>query len=236
MFELIAFDADDTLWQNERLYARAQEKLRGLLSSYCESAEIDRQLYNTELRNLEHYGYGIKSFALSMIETAIQLTGGRITGGDIQKILAAVQEMLLADVELLEHAQDTVANLSTSYTLMLVTKGDLLDQQRKIQGSGLGGYFKYIEIVSEKDSKNYLALLEKYGVAPQHFLMVGNSLKSDVFPVTAIGGQAVHIPYELTWEHENEVDASITGSNYYQLEHLGQLPGLIEQIASSMGN
>src|SRR3990170_4164285 len=103
MFELIAFDADDTLWQNERLYARAQEKLRGLLSSYCESAEIDRQLYNTELRNLEHYGYGIKSFALSMIETAIQLTGGRITGGDIQKILAAVQEMLLADVELLEH-------------------------------------------------------------------------------------------------------------------------------------
>ncbi len=230
MFDLIAFDADDTLWKNEDLYARAQERLRSLLQAYCDRQEIDQKLYDTEMRNLDYYGYGIKSFGLSMIETAIELSDGRISGKDIQQILQALKEMLGAEVHLLDGALEVVETLSSQYDLMLITKGDLLDQQRKIKRSGLGEYFKYIEILSEKDSQSYQRLLDRYQIPPARFLMVGNSLRSDILPVIALGGKAIYIPYNLTWEHENADGQPSDEHSYYQIEHLGEIPSLVARL------
>jgi len=238
MLDMIAFDADDTLWHNETLYARAQERFKQLLiASQPEAApqaaeQVGQKLYETEMRNLGRYGYGIKGFALSMIETALELTGDSITGQDIRRILDIVQDMLNADVELVEHARPTLAALSASYPLMLITKGDLFDQERKLARSGLASYFQFIEIVSGKTREAYRSILTKYRIAPPRFLMVGNSLKSDVLPVVALGGRAVYIPYHLTWAHEAVVEGS-SETGYVQLEHLGLLPALVEEISQS---
>jgi putative hydrolase of the HAD superfamily len=230
-FDLIAFDADDTLWHNETLYSLTQEKFQALLSSYGFGPEqVDQELYTTEMGNLPFFGYGIKSYILSMIETVVRLTGGRVTASEIQQIVDFAKEMVQAEVELLENVQDTVAKLADKSPLMLITKGDLLDQERKLDRSGLLDSFQYIEIVSEKDSARYAALLARHRVEPERFLMVGNSLRSDILPVVAIGGQAVYIPYHLTWAHENEVDPDQHGKGYYELEHIGQLPELLEKL------
>jgi putative hydrolase of the HAD superfamily len=230
-FDLIAFDADDTLWHNELLYAKAQEKLKKLLSSYADGEMVVQSLYEKEMRNLELYGYGIKSFALSMIEMAIELTRGEIRGAEIQQIIGFAREMLTSPVQLFEHAEETVCELAKSYALMVITKGDLLDQQAKLSRSGLEGYFQYVEIVSEKAQRTYAALLAKHGIEPQRFLMVGNSLKSDILPVLALGGHAVYIPYHLTWAHETVDSQPVGHDGYYELEHLGQLPQLIERLS-----
>jgi putative hydrolase of the HAD superfamily len=234
-FEVIAFDADDTLWQNERLYADAQARFRQLLAHYHDPAWIDQQLYQTEMRNLQHFGYGIKAFALSMIETAVELTEGRISGNDIQVIIDAAKGMLAADVELLDHALETVGSLSSKYPLMLITKGDLRDQEVKIARSGLGDYFRYIEIVSDKSQQSYSTLLKRRGIAAKRFLMVGNSLRSDILPVIALGASAVYIPHELTWAHEVVEPPPDQQPGFYQLEHLGQLPALLEEIEQTGG-
>jgi len=237
MFDVIAFDADDTLWHNEILYTRAQARFKGLLLAYLPGAGphaagwIEQTLYQTESRNLHQYGYGIKGFALSMIETAIELTEGRITGQDIQRIIDIAKDMLNADVELLEEVRPTLAKLSESHALMLITKGDLLDQKRKLAQSGIASYFRYTEIVSDKTHETYQAIWNKYQIAPARFLMVGNSLKSDVLPVVTLGGQAVYIPYHTTWAHEATADTESAQPGYYQLEHLGLLPALVEQIS-----
>ncbi len=229
-FDLIAFDADDTLWHNEILYTEAQGKLRELLSGYADGDTVDQRLYQTEMSNLKLYGYGIKSFTLSMIETAVELTRGRIEGTEVLQIIGLAKEMLTSQTRLLDHAEETVRELARSYELMMVTKGDLLDQQSKLSQSGLGDCFRYIEIVSQKTQRTYEVLLAKYRVEPQRFLMVGNSLKSDILPVLALGGIAVYVPYYTTWAHE-AVDSQPTGRDgYYELEHLGQLPSLIEQL------
>jgi len=152
-FEIIAFDADDTLWHNERLYLNAQARFKELLAQYHSPEWIDERLYKAEMRNLPHFGYGIKAFALSMIETAVELTEGRISGRDIQTIIDAAKEMLAAEVELLEHVAETIARLASAYSLMVITKGDLRDQEAKIARSGLATYFRYIEIVSDKNSE-----------------------------------------------------------------------------------
>jgi putative hydrolase of the HAD superfamily len=229
-FDLIAFDADDTLWHNEILYTEAQDKLKQLLSRYADGETVDQRLYQTEMSNLKYYGYGIKSFTFSMIETAVELTKGEIQGAEILKIIGFAKEMLTSEVQLFEHAEETVCELAQSYELMMVTKGDLLDQQSKLSRSGIGDHFRYVEVVSQKTQRTYEVLLAKYRIEPQRFLMVGNSLKSDILPVLALGGYAVYIPYHVTWTHEIVDGQHVEHDGYYELEHLGQLPRLIEKL------
>jgi putative hydrolase of the HAD superfamily len=231
-FDVIAFDADDTLWHTERLYAEAQTKFKNLLTHYHDPGWIEDRLYQAEMHNLQHFGYGIKAFALSMIETAIDLTEGRIAANEIKTIIDWAKDMLAADVELLEHVAETIAAMSRSYTLMLITKGDLLDQESKIARSGLAQHFQQIEIVSDKQRENYSALLHKYHIEPQRFLMVGNSLRSDILPVLALGANAVHVPYPITWVHE-VAEPPIGQPGFYELEHLGLLPNLLAEIERS---
>lgn len=229
-FDIIAFDADDTLWHTERLYVDAQQKFKQLLAGYHDPDWIEARLYQTEMHNLEHFGYGIKAFTLSMIETAVELTEGRIAGRDILAIIDLAKTMLNADVELMDHVTETIPRLAARHTLMLVTKGDLLDQQRKLVSSGLADHFQHVEIVSDKNQDTYTTLLKRHALSPERFLMVGNSLRSDILPVLALGAWAIFIPHPLTWAHESAELPEPGRPRYYQLEHLGQLPDLLEQI------
>jgi putative hydrolase of the HAD superfamily len=227
-FDAIAFDADDTLWHSENLYAATQSEYRHLLSGYAAPDKLDRVLHETEMRNLPLYGYGIKGFALSMIEAALELSANQIQGHEVQQVLNLAKHMLSAELQLLDHAAEVVARLAETYPLMLITKGDLFDQESKIERSGLKPYFQQIEIVSDKTSEAYARLLAKHHLEPAKFLMVGNSLRSDILPVVALGGHAVHIPYHITWAHEHVEHTNAAG--YETLEHLGQLPAAIERL------
>ncbi|MBI5842807.1 MAG: HAD family hydrolase [Chloroflexi bacterium] len=229
-FDFIAFDADDTLWHNERLYADAQARFAGLLSHYHKPEWVQDRLYQTETRNIQHFGYGIKAFALSMIETAVELTEGRISGRDIQAVINLAKEMLSADVQLLDHVSETIPQLANDYRLMVITKGDLLDQETKILRSGLEGYFQHIEVVSHKTRESYERVLKRYSIAPARFMMIGNSLKSDILPILELGASAVYIPYELTWLHERAEPPADGHAGYYPLEHTGQLPVLLKGL------
>jgi putative hydrolase of the HAD superfamily len=230
MFDIIAFDADDTLWHNESLYSATQTRLAELLAPYLDGVDVDARLYETERRNIPYFGYGIKSFTLSMIETAIALTEGRITPADIQQIITFAKAMIDTPTQLFEGVKEVVARLAVTHTLMLITKGDLLDQQRKLERSGLADSFAHIEIVAEKTAETYRTILVHYKVEPDRFLMVGNSLKSDVLPVVAIGGQAVHIPHALTWAHEHVDPLIAQQSRYFELAHISELPSLVETL------
>jgi putative hydrolase of the HAD superfamily len=229
-FDVVAFDADDTLWHNERIYTRVQVQFEELLGDGRGLEEIKESLYRAELRNLPDFGYGVKGFALSMIETAIELSDGRISAHDIQRIIDMARGMLNAEVALLDNVADTIAGLSGTYPLMLVTKGDLQDQERKVGRSGLASFFRHIEIVSDKHRESYTALLRRHGIAPERFLMVGNSLRSDILPVLAIGAHAVYVPYELVWAHEAVDVPSADTPGFYQLERIGLLPALLESL------
>jgi putative hydrolase of the HAD superfamily len=231
MIEIIAFDADDTLWHNESLYTITQERFARLLSSYRDSESIHQELYETEKRNLKLFGYGIKGFTLSMIETAIEITDGQICGEDIQTILDYSKEMLQASVKTLDHVEEVLGQLASSYPLMLISKGDLFDQETKLARSGLSDYFQTVEIVSEKTPAVYENILLKNDLQVDRFLMVGNSLRSDILPVLALGGQAVYIPYHTTWAHEVVEDELPPSPNYHELDHIGQLPGLLDELA-----
>ncbi|MGB8644333.1 MAG: HAD family hydrolase [Anaerolineae bacterium] len=230
MFDLIAFDADDTLWDNEGAFAETQDRLRELLAPYLDTPLTTGDLYAREQRNLALFGYGVKGFALSMIETAIELTGGRVTGADIQVIVDLAKGMLTRPIRLLEQVEPTIATLAASHRLMLITKGDLFEQETKIARSGLADYFTHVEIVSEKNELVYRRLFDKHGIDVRRVLMVGNSLRSDVLPIVALGGCAVHIPYALTWVHELAHPDIGAVRNYHELEHIGQLPTLIQQL------
>ncbi len=230
MLDIIAFDADDTLWQNERIYNATQEQYARLLARYTGADGIDAALYQTEKSNIPYFGYGIKSFTLSMIETAIRLSEGRVTAGEIAQIVGFAKTMIDTPVELLDHVTETVARLSQSHRLMLITKGDLLDQERKLERSGLAKHFTVVEIVSEKTEDTYRHILAKYNIAPPHFLMAGNSLPSDVLPVAAIGGHAVYIPHDITWVHETVAGDAHQPEQYTELAHIGLLPALVETL------
>lgn len=232
MIEVIAFDADDTLWHSESLYTMTQERFARLLSSYRDSESIHQELYETEKRNLKLFGYGIKGFTLSMIETAIEITDGQICGEDIQTILDYSKEMLQAPVQPLEHVVEVLNELANSYSLMLISKGDLFDQETKLARSGLAHYFQIVEIVSEKLPATYEKVLLKQNLLANQFMMVGNSLRSDILPVLAVGGQAVYIPYHPTWAHEVVEDEVPQSPNYYELEDIGQLPDLVKKLSS----
>lgn len=225
--DVIAFDADDTLWENEVLYQNAQKRLKGILSPWEDPSVIDRVLYETEMRNLPLYGYGIKAFSLSMIETAIQVSEGEISGNELLKILDIAQSMLQAKIRLRPYVKETLEALSQKYPLMVITKGDLLDQTSKINRSGLGGYFSITEVINEKTPEAYRAILQRHDLLPETFLMVGNSLRSDVLPVLELGGKAVYVPADTTWAHEVVSEFNFQSEDFFKLEHLGQLPGLV---------
>jgi len=228
-FDMIAFDADDTLWHSERYYAQTQIEFVKLLAQYRDEEYIRAHLYEVESRNIQHFGYGVKGFALSMIETAVELTDGHVSGRDIQTIISLARDMLNADIELLNGVSDTIAALAGSHRLMVITKGDLLDQEKKIQRSGLGKYFHSIEVVSEKTRETYARLLAEHSIAPQKFFMVGNSLRSDILPILELGGSAVYIPYEITWQHET-AEPPTRHPGFYQLEGIGRLPALLGEL------
>ncbi len=232
-FDIIAFDADDTLWHNERLYEHTQAGLAALLAGYgvAASALADR-LYQTETRNIDLFGYGIKSFTLSMIETAVELTGGRLSGQAVLAILDLARAQLNAPVELLEHAGETVARLAARYPLMLITKGELHDQETKLLRSGLGDCFRDVAVVTDKTSRSYARLLVNHALDPARLVMVGNALRSDVLPVLELGGYAVYVPYPGTWQHEDAPAPASGTPRFYQLEHLGLLPALLETLES----
>src|SRR5215510_16004713 len=215
MFDVIAFDADDTLWHNEPIYRGAQRQVLDILAHYHDQEWIERRMNETEIRNLEHYGYGIKGFTLSMIETAIELTEGRISGAEIGRIIELTREMFKAPVVLLDGVEETITKLATLHDLMLITKGDLFEQQAKIARSGLADHFSKIEIVPIKISDTYLSITARHEITPHRFLMIGNSIRSDILPVIEIGGRAIHIPYETTWEHEIVPEAELAGKDFF---------------------
>ena len=225
--KVIAFDADDTLWHNEHLFRQVQAEFKALLAQYHSPDWIAARLYETEIKNLPHYGYGVKAFALSMIETAVELTEGRITGTDIQHILNASRTMLTADVRLLDGVTDTLETLFPHYLMLVITKGDLLDQHAKLARSGLAPYFAHIEVVSEKNAETYDALLQRHGVAAKDFLMVGNSMRSDILPVLELGAQAVYVPHSLTWEHEEAAAPLPDTPGFHQIARIAELAGLL---------
>ncbi len=228
--DVIAFDADDTLWHNETLYHAMGAEFKRLMARYRNEDGLEEQLYQTEVRNIHAFGYGIKSFVLSMIETAVTVTAGEVSGADVGRLVAMAKENLTAPVQLLDHVEETVARLAGKFTLMIITKGDLLDQHSKVTRSGLADYFAFVEVVNEKDAGNYRRILDRYRINPERFMMVGNSLKSDVLPVAALGGHAVHIPYEITWAHEAVPDHAAAEASYHELAHIGQLPALVERL------
>ncbi len=224
---VIGLDADDTLWHNETIFERVHERYRALLAQYHDAATVDRTLLATEQRNLELYGYGVKGFTLSSIETAIELTRGKISADEIRTLIELGREMLAHPVELLDGVHETVAVLAQSHELILITKGDLRDQQRKLAKSGLASHFARIEIVSEKDPATYAQVLRSHGVAPGEFLMVGNSLKSDILPVLEIGGSAAHVPYHLQWMLDRADRLPEAPGRFFELAHLAELPRLL---------
>jgi len=226
---VIAFDADDTLWHNEHYYTETKERFRRLLAGYADAEYIGRLLDEAEERNVHWYGYGIKSFTLSMIEVAAGLLDGRASGREIGAVLDLGKEMLTAEVPLLPHTRQTLALLADRYELMLITKGDLVEQGKKIERSGVAHYFRYIEVVGSKAADSYRTLLQRYSIALERFVMIGNSLKSDILPVLEIGGRAIYVPYENTWAHEM-VDVDPARPGYYQVEHLGLLPELLLKL------
>ena len=226
MRSTLAFDADDTLWHNETLYAESQEAFRALLRPFHDDAWIDARLHDTEMRNLHRYGYGIKGFTLSMIETALELTEDRLDGRGIRKVLELGQAMLDKPVEPLPGVADVLRDLAGAFDLMVITKGDLFDQEAKLAKSGLDGHFSKVEIVSEKDEPTYATILQRHGIPPGAFTMVGNSVKSDILPVLALGGRAIHIPYHLTWAHE--VVDSMVEAPFPVLDSIRDLPALLE--------
>lgn len=198
----IGFDADDTLWVNETYFREAEHHFARLLSAYETENTIDQELFKTEIANLELYGFGIKSFTLSMVESAIQLSNGKISTEIITEILNIGKEMIAKPVELLDGIEEVLQILSPKYRLLLLTKGDLLDQERKLEKSGLSKYFHHVEVLSDKKESNYANLLEHLEIPVHNFLMVGNSLKSDVLPLVNIGAKAIHVPFHTTWAHE----------------------------------
>ncbi len=220
--KVIGFDADDTLWHNEAYFLEAQERFWGLMEDFLPQHTTARELMQTEIQNIDLYGYGIKAFILSMVETAIRISEGTITTKVIEQIIGYGKDMLAKPVELIDDVEAVLSALEGRYRLVVVTKGDLLDQQRKLEKSGLEDFFHHIEIVSEKNAAGYLKLLQHLDVGPGQFAMIGNSLKSDVLPVLGLGGYGIHVPYHTTWEHEH-VDIQITDPNFVELAKIKDL-------------
>ncbi|MEX0288804.1 MAG: HAD family hydrolase [Flavobacteriaceae bacterium] len=220
--KVIGFDADDTLWVNETYFREAEEKFASLLDSYETKNKIDQELFKMEMQNLRLYGYGIKGFVLSMIETALDLSNNSIPQTTITQILNLGKEMIAHPVEILNGVEEVLSQLSDRYRLIVLTKGDLLDQERKLDRSGLSEYFHHVEVLSDKKEDNYRNLLDHLEVAVKEFLMIGNSLKSDILPIVNIGAKAIHVPFHTTWAHE-EVSPDEFTNNHLTVNNIKEI-------------
>jgi putative hydrolase of the HAD superfamily len=228
--EVIALDGDDTLWHSEHLFVDTQDRFRGLVRPHMDvdDAALDALLLEVERRNLPLFGYGVKAFTLALVETAIEVTGGRIPGRDLQAVLDLGKVLMDHPVELLEGAREAVDALTDRYRVMVITKGDLLHQETKVARSGLAELFWRVEIVSEKDTATYQRILDRHRIDPRTFVMVGNSIRSDVLPVLACGGRAIHVPYSVLWALE-EVEPG-TAEGFPVLASLAELPDAIAAL------
>ena len=212
--KVIAFDADDTLWVNETYFREAEHEFAKLLAKYETENKIDQELFAIEIKNLSYYGYGIKGFVLSMVECALELSNYQLNPIIIQRILDIGKEMLEKPIELLPHIETVLKALQPNYRLIVATKGDLLDQERKLEKSNLLQYFHHIEVMSDKKEKDYMRLLNHLDITPSEFLMIGNSLRSDVLPLINIGANAVHVPFHTTWQHEEVAEKEHSKTAY----------------------
>jgi putative hydrolase of the HAD superfamily len=227
---VVGFDADDTLWHNENIFEHTHEQYRALLAHYHDAETVDRTLFATEMRNLELYGYGVKGFTLSAIETAIQLTAGKIRAEEIQQLIELGRKMLAHPVELLEGVSETLETLARNYRLFVITKGDLRDQERKLAKSGLSQHFERVEIVSEKNETTYANIFRRHDIPAAQFLMVGNSLKSDILPVLRLGGAGAYVPYRLTWAAERVEAMPDAEGRLFRLNTLHELPAIVHSL------
>lgn len=225
--KVIGFDADDTLWINESYFRETEERFATLLEPYETKNKVDQELFKVEMQNLGIYGYGIKGFMLSMIESALDLSNGEISPESLWKILEMGKSMITHPVELLDGIEEVLQKLQPHYRLIVLTKGDLLDQERKLEKSGLTDYFHHVEVLSDKKPANYAHLLDHLQIPVEEFLMIGNSLKSDVLPLLELGAQAVHVPFHTTWAHEEVSEEEANGKSYKTLQRIGQLPELL---------
>lgn len=226
---VVGLDADDTLWHSENHFAVTEERFRSLLAPWLDPGDVADRLLNQERANLEIFGYGAKGFTLSMIETALEVSGGALPSSAVQQIIDWGKELLSHPIELLDGVEATLQELATRYRLALITKGDLFHQESKVAESGLADLFDEVQILAEKSPASYQRVLDRLGVGVEHFVMVGNSLRSDVLPVVEIGGRAVHIPYGITWGHEN-VDTADHEITWHMIEDLVGLPALLAEI------
>ena len=220
--KVIGFDADDTLWVNEPYYREVEEQFVQLVSSYGVNGNIAEALFKTEIANLRLYGYGIKAFMLSLVECAIELTDGRVSTRDISRIIGLGKSMLERPIELLDDVKQVLKSLAPHYRMIVATKGDLLDQERKMRRSSIARYFHHIEIMSDKKEQQYVQLLNHLDIPPEAFLMIGNSLKSDIIPPLELGSWGIYVPYHTTWAHE-EVDQEPDSGRYFKVERLRQV-------------
>ena len=227
---VVGLDGDDTLWHNETRFILTQTELRELLLRHVPDADVDAHLADVEMKNLGLYGYGIKAFTLSMIETAIQVTEGRIPAADLEVILGWGKRMLMEPTELLDGVEDALRELHARYDLLLITKGDLFDQESKLARSGLADLFLGVDILSEKNVAAYRAVLARRGIKTEEFVMVGNSLRSDIVPVLELGAQAVHIPYHVTWHHEHVPEESLPRSGWHRIAGISELSRLLAEL------
>lgn len=226
-FKVIAFDADDTLFVNETYFLETEEKFCELMSDYLSHKSISQELFRIEIKNLAIYGYGIKAYILSMIEAAMTISNNTIPVEVVGKIIQYGKELLDKPIVLLDGVEETLEALYGKYKLVVATKGDLLDQRRKLHNSGLGKYFHHIEVMSDKQEQDYLDLIKRLEIKPTEFYMIGNSLKSDVLPVLAIGGHAAHVPFHTTWAHE-KIDHEVRHENFSAIEKITDILKKIE--------
>lgn len=220
--KVIAFDADDTLWVNEPYFQEIEKKFCEMLEDFLPHHSVAKELFKVEMDNLELYGYGAKAFVLSMVETVLKVSSNTAPIYLVEKVIEFGKDLINKPIELLDDVEDVLKQLKTNYRLVVATKGDLLDQERKLMKSGLEKYFHHIEIMSDKQVKDYQKLIKHLDIQPNEFMMIGNSLKSDVMPVVELGGVGVHVPYHTTWAHE-VVDVKIENPNFYQISTLGEI-------------
>lgn len=224
--KVIAFDADDTLFVNETYFLETEEKFCDLMSDYLSHKSISQELFRIEIKNLTIYGYGIKAYILSMIEAAMTISDNTIPVEVVGKIIQYGKELLEKPIVLLDGVEETLESLYGKYKLVVATKGDLLDQRRKLHNSGLGKYFHHIEVMSDKQEQDYLDLIKRLEIEPSEFFMIGNSLKSDVLPVLGIGGYAAHVPFHTTWAHE-KIDHEVKHDNFHSFENITEVIPLL---------
>jgi putative hydrolase of the HAD superfamily len=232
---LVGFDGDDTLWRSQDYFDEAQAQFERIVGSYADLGDVrlHEHLYQVEKRNLALFGYGVKGMALSMLEAALDITGQRISGADVERIIALAKSLLQHPVELLPGVRAAVEGIAADRDVVLITKGDLFHQEAKVRQSGLAQIFRRIEIVSEKDAGTYARVLGEFGLAPAQFLMIGNSLRSDIAPVLQLGGWGVHMPYHTTWTHESESGIAVDAARLRVVTSAGELPAAVRAIAAA---